>query len=73
MGPFEIVVRVRLYSQKMSESFRQGFDVLGLTFLENRLVSVWRTDFVWDRRGIKGTRQEAVSPGWVRGWVFGLQ
>lgn len=47
--------------------------MLGLMFLENRLVSVWRTDFVWDRRGIKGTRQVAVSPGWVREWVFGLQ
>jgi len=25
-----------------------------------------QTDCVWDRRGIKGTKEEAVSPGWVR-------
>lgn len=65
---FKMVARVHLYSQKISESFRQGYDVPGLKFLENHLVSVWRSDrpCLGEKRNQGDQREEAVSPGWVR-------
>lgn len=72
-GLLETVVRVCLYSQKMSESFGQGY-VLWLKFLENHLVSVWGTECAWGRRGNQGDRRGGcLTQLGKRGWELGLE